>query len=156
MKNVNLAIREAFVSALSVLPYSGVNVPVHEEFVQYTKSKPKAFITVGSDQVEVYVLILNQTSNDQSPKCGRNDATSIQVQICAVFPDNKGGSKTPEQISEVIMSTLFSDNHSTNLTLPAPFHLWKSDLETTVNMQFDTDTNRIWCVQLIFSNYVSQ
>lgn len=158
MKLPNLAIRKQLVLFLAGIEYKGVTIPVHEEYVQYTTSKPAAFIQVGNMQVEVYIILTNQTANDASnTKCGRKDECSIQIQAYAVFPANKGGSITTEEITQLIMDRLYTgDPLNTSFTLPEPFKMYGSEVITTRNTNFNTDTNRVWSTILIVNFNVNQ
>lgn len=158
MKNVNLAIRKALVAALSAVPYKGVNIPVFEEYVQETPNKKIAVIQSGTMPVQCYAIIQNQVSNENTnSKCNRRDEATLQININTVFPDNKGGSLTAEEISEVILSILYTnDNFKTSLVLPEPFYVQTSEVITVRNLQYENDTNRIWTTVLVLNFTVSQ
>jgi len=157
MKSVTLAIRTAYVEKTTGITFLTKVIPVFEEYVQETATKKKAILTIGTMQIEAYIILLNQTVNDNSPKCQRNDQTSIQAQVTTVFPLGKGGTKTAEQIAELFMDKLFvNSNLETNLVLPPPFHIWKSVMEGVKNINYTTDTNSVWITQLILNHYVSQ
>lgn len=150
MKNVNLALRKAYVAALTGLQYGGKTIPVYEEEMQGT-------VATLADGTQAYIILLNQTSNNDSPKCVRTDFASIQIQITTVWPSNKGGSRVAQEISEVIMATLFPDKfYSTSIVLPSPFNMWQSFLESCRPIQYDTTTNRVWIEQMIMSHRISQ
>lgn len=158
MKLPNLAIRKQLVLFLANLQYKGVVVPIHEEYVQYTTDKQETFIQVGNMQVEVYIILSNQTANDASnTKCGRKDECSVQIQVYAVFPANKGGSLTTEEITQLVMDRLYTGNNlETSFTLPDPFKMYGSEVITTRNTNFNTDTNRVWSTILIVNFNVNQ
>jgi len=151
MKNVNLAVRKAVIQALVSIPYKMVNIPVYEEYAQPTASRPIATFNVGNMPVQAYVIVQNQTANENTNvKCNRKDEASVQLNINTVFPDNKGGSLTAEEISEVIMLLM------PNLTLPTPFYVQKFETVTVRNLNYDTQTNRIWTTVLVLNFTVSQ
>lgn len=154
MINVNLAFRSALVNAMPFVAYSGVNVPVHEEFVQYSDAKPQTYLTIGNMQVEVYILLQNQTANDDSAKCMRDDVVSIQVMITAVFPANKGGSRTTEEISEILMNTV-SDGLFGQIQVVGG-DMWRLWVDSYRNLQYDTETNRVWTTIVTLNGNISQ
>lgn len=154
MINVNLAFRKALVSAMPFVSYKSVNVPVHEEFVQYTNDKPKCMITIGNVQVELYILLQNQTANDDSAKCMRDDVVSIQAMITAVFPANKGGSNTTEEISEILMNTV-SDGLFGKIQIVGG-DMWRLWVDSYINLQYDTSTNRVWSTVVTLNGNISQ
>lgn len=157
MKNPNLALRKAYVAALIAVPYAGKNIPVYEDFLQPTASRPIAKLAIGEATVEAYIILLNQTSNDNSPKCVRNDEASIQVQITTVWPLFKGGKKTSEEISDVILSILFTEDGLFNkMPIEAPFDIWKGSVSGIRPLSYTTDTNTVWITQLILTNSISQ
>ncbi len=157
MKNVNLAIRTAIATALNNIVYNTVKIGVFEEYVQETTNNKMGIITVGGVPVNAYIILLNQTSNDNSPKCGRNDLCSIQIQIKTEWPASKGGSKMGEEISELVYSALFTeDGKFTTLTLPNGLSLWRGVMDGTINLNYDGNSSRTWITQLILNLEVSQ
>jgi len=157
MINPNLALRKAYVTALAGLTYKGVTIPVYEEYLQPTTARPIAVIPVGSSSFESYIILLNQTSNDISAKCLRNDQLAIQVQITTKWPLFKGGSEDAELIGDLVVGRLLTDDGLfTKLELPQPLNCWKGTLEGTINIPYTTDTNSVWVTQLLFTNSVSQ
>lgn len=158
MKLPSLAIRQQLATFLAGITYLTKTIPVFEEYVQYTTTKPATFINVGNMQVEVYIILTNQTANDSSnTKCGRKDECSIQIQSYAVFPANKGGSITTEEITQLILDKFYTtDNLNTAFDLPSPFEVMNSEVITIRNTNFNTDTNRIWSTILILNINVNQ
>lgn len=153
MKNPNLAFRKAIVSAIDNIDFKNGKVRTFEEQLLETSSKKKLVVS----GVEYYIILLNQTSNDLSAKCIRNDEVSIQIQITSVFPNNKGGSQDAELISDLVMTRLFS-NDGLNGIIPTPndFELWKLDQEGIVNITFDSENTKTWIVQLLVTGQMTQ
>lgn len=158
MKLPSLAIRKQLATFLAGMTYLGKTIPVFEEYVQYTTTKPETKVLVGNMPIEIYILLQNQTANDSSnTKCGRKDECSIQIQAYAVYPANKGGSVVTEEMMQLVIDRLYTtDNLNTAFTLPAPFKVINSEVITTRNTNFNTDTNRIWSTILILNLNVSQ
>jgi hypothetical protein len=158
MKLPSLAIRQQLVTFLAGITYLTKTIPVFEEYVQYTTTKPETTVMVGNMQVEVYIILTNQTANDASnTKCTRKDECSIQIQAYAVFPANKGGSKTTEEIMQLVLDKFYTaDNLNTAFTLSSPFEVINSEVITTGNTNFNTDTNRVWSTISIVNINVNQ
>lgn len=150
MKNVNLALRKAYAIALNNIVYKGGVIPVYEEEMQ------GSYATL-TDGTQAYVILLNQTANNDSAKCARTDFATLQLQITTVFPPNKGGSIYSEEISEVIMATLFpGEFYTTGIVMPSPFNMWQSYLAGTRAIKYDTTTNRVWITQMLMEHRISQ
>lgn len=147
MLNANLIIRTAYFSALQNLVYKTKTIPVFEE--QVNESAPLVMISVGGIQVQAYIILLNQVSNDISSKCGRSDEASIQVQVNTIFPRGKGGMKTAEEISQLIYTRLLETDLGVN-------GLWSTQMPYTRNIPYNTDTSSAWCLVCLFTNRISQ
>lgn len=154
MQSTTLAFRTAIVNALNNIVFESNRVGVFEEYVQETSTNKKALLT----NCEAYIVLLNQTSNDNSARCARNDEVSIQIQITTVFPAGKGGSKISEQISELVINQLFtSDGLFKKITMPSPFGLWKMELPVSGRqINFNENESRIWITQLVVLGYLNQ
>jgi len=153
MKSVTLGVRTAFVQALQGITFEGEAIPVWEEVA----NPGKANLTIGNVDVEAYIIIQNQTANDMSAKCRRTDQTSIQVQINTLFPIGSGGSWIAEQISELVCDKLFTaTNLGTSIVMPEPFQMWRSTLESSRNIPYQTDVNFVWVHNMTFIAWVSQ
>lgn len=155
MQTPSLALRTSLYASLQGIVYNTKTIPVYEEKVSTTP--PVAVVTIGGVQVQCYIILLNQTENDDSPKCHKNDACSIQIQINTVFPFTKGGSKTAEGIENLVYAKLFpTSSLMTGLVLPSPFTLWKSVKQGSRSIQYDTETNSVWTRQITFSLWIAQ
>jgi hypothetical protein len=107
---------------------------------------------------QAYIILLNQTSNEaRSNKCNRNNNDSIQIQITTVWPAGKGGSKVAEEIAQVILNLLFPSNvKNTDLALSNGLSMWKSELLSSRNINYDGNSSRVWITQLILESWISQ
>ena len=154
MQSTTLAFRTAIVNALNNIVFDTKRIGVFEEYVQETSTNKKALLA----NCEAYIILLNQTSNDNSARCVRNDEVSIQIQITTVFPAGKGGSKTSEQISELVINQLFtSDGLFKKIAMPSPFGLWKMELPVSGRqLNFNENESRIWITQLVVLGYLNQ
>lgn len=152
----SLPYRTAIFQALSGnISYQNKNVGVFEDYVAETSNNKKAILT---GNVEAYIILLNQTSNEsQSNKCNRNNNDSIQIQINTVWPAGKGGSKIAEEIANVVLGVLFTTSiKNTDLVLPNGLDMWKSELMSTRNINYDGSSSRTWVVQLVLESWISQ
>jgi len=158
MKIVSLPYRTAISEALNGhVVYSGIGIPTYEEYVQVTASRPIGYVPKGTEEVGCYIILLNQTSNDNSAKCTRNDDVSIQAQITTEWTSNKGGSKLAEEIAELVVNRLFDADGLFNiLTLDEPLSLWKGELESIQNINYDLTSSRVWITQLLITGSITQ
>lgn len=157
MQEVSLSLRIAYFNKLQGITYLGKPIPVYEEFVQETVGNMKAKLTIGNMTVEAYIILLNQTENDNSPKCHRNDECSIQIQVTTVWPSDKGGSMHAEKIMNLVYDKLFpTSSIDADLTIESPFKIWKKVKIGGRPINYDTDTNRVWIKTITMNNWVSQ
>ena len=156
MQITSLSYRQAVIQALDThVLYDSQSIRVWEEYVMPTDTKR---IVTLSNGCQAYIILLNQTSNEaRSNKCNRNNNDSIQIQINTVWPAGKGGSKTAEEIAQVILNLLFPSNvKNTNLALSNGLSLWKSELLSSRNINYDGNSSRVWTCQLILESWISQ
>lgn len=156
MKITTLPFRTAIVQALDThVLYQSTSIRVWEEYVMETDTKRIVTLNQGC---QAYIILLNQTSNeDGSNKCNRNSNDSIQIQINTVWPAGKGGSKTAEEIANVVLNLLFpSTVKSTDLDLGPDLQLWRSQFLSSININYDGDSSRTWVTQIIIEGWISQ
>lgn len=154
----SLPYRIALFNALSQnVLYQGQKIGVFLDYVAETTTDKVAILSLGNTKIEAYIILLNQTSNEaQSNKCNRTNNDSIQIQINTIWPASKGGSKIAEEIANIVLGLLFGDSvKNTNLTIPN-MDIWKSELVSSRNMNYDTASNRAWVCQLVLESYISQ
>lgn len=152
MEVTTLKYRTAIVNALNNVQYKGKRIGLFEEYLSETSTNKKAIFPT----FEAYVILLNQTSNNNSPKCHRNNEDSIQIQITTVYPAGKGGSKVAEEIANVILGILFPTEHyKSNISIP-DMDVWKSELLSSRNIMYDLTSSRTWIHQLILVSNISQ
>lgn len=153
MQITTLPYRTAIVTALNNVVYQTKRIPVYEEYLQPTESNKIAML---SGSVEAYIILLNQTSNNNSPKCHRNNEDSIQIQITTVFPAGKGGSKIAEEISNVVLGILFPlEHYKSNISIEN-MDVWKSELIGSRNINYNLNASRVWITQLTLVSNISQ
>jgi len=151
-----LPYRKAIIEALDGnIIYNNKSIRVWEEYVVETETKQIVKLDNGAD---AYIILLNQTSNETlSNKCNRNNNDSIQIQINTVWPAGKGGSKTSEEIANVILGILFPTSvKNTDLELDNGLSMWKSELMGSRNINYDLNASRVWVTQLILETWISQ
>lgn len=155
MKSPTLAYRTALFNALQGIVFLGQNISVFEEVANSNQLASIKKINVGNVPVEAYIIIQNQTANDISAKCLRSDQVSCQVQITTLFPIGSGGSKTAEQISELILEKVY-DNPTVKFPNDSDFFIWKNQLESTRNIPYQTDTHYAWVHNMTFIAWIGQ
>lgn len=156
MKITTLPFRTSLIQALDThVLYDGTSIRVWEEYVMETDTKR---IVTLSNGCQAYIILLNQTSQEaRSNKCNRNNNDSIQIQINTVWPAGKGGSKTAEEIAQVVLNLLFPSNvKNTDLSLSNGLSIWKSELLSSRNINYDGNSSRVWICQLILESWISQ
>lgn len=156
MQITSLSYRQALIQALDTqVLYDSTSIRVWEEYVMETETKRIVTLSKGC---QAYIILLNQTSNEaRSNKCNRNNNDSIQIQVTTVWPAGKGGSKVAEEIAQVILNLLFPSNvKNTDLVLSNGLSIWKSELLSSRNINYDGDSSRTWICQLILESWISQ
>jgi len=148
MKNVLSSVRKGYMNVFSQLTYAGILIPVYEEMVP--DMAPPVFIAFNNKQIQCYVVLINQTSTNVSPKCRRTDESSIQIQIVTVHQSGAGGSRLAELIADEVL-----------IRVPAvasefPLRIWKTEIVGQRNLNYETDNNRIWTTILTVNNWISQ
>jgi hypothetical protein len=101
MKDANLAVLNAYKSALANLIVGGVTIPV------YSKSAPLKNVPAK------YVILSSQTRLQEQTKCGYWYLCTINVQIVTRYPNGNGDLSYAMVISEEIQNLI----QVTNLTL---------------------------------------
>lgn len=101
-------IRKAILQKLNSVTYLGETIPFDDENL----TKPVAKLPIGNAMgVDAYVLLRNQTVQDDSPKCSVSQNTQIQLDVITWFA-NGGGANTgnyahADLISSEILQILF-------------------------------------------------
>jgi len=155
MQITTLPYRKSIINALDGnILYETQSIRVWEEYVMETDTKRIVKLSMGC---EAYVILLNQTSNEtQSNKCNRNNNDSIQIQITTVWPANKGGSQVAEEIADVILGLLFEDSVKNSVLTIPNMDVWKSELVSSRNINYDGNSSRTWVTQLVLEAWISQ
>lgn len=157
MRTVTLPFRKAVYQALQGITYNDVLINVFEEDVQETPAKKVSLLTIGGSQVKVWIILTNQTSNDNSSKQCRNDETGLQVQVKAEFPSNKGNSIIPESIMDLVADRLFNyTGLFKGIEMDYPFTLWKLDYIGDRNLNYSGDSSRVWMKNLDVLGHITQ
>ena len=157
MKSVTGPFRKSVYQALQGLTYNNVIINSFEEDIQETPTKQVSVITVGNMQVKVWVILTNQTSNDNSSKQCRNDEVSLQIQVKAEYPSNKGNSVVSEQIMDLVIDRIFNfDGLLKGIEMDFPFYLWKLDYIGDRNLNYNDNDSRVWIKNLDILGHVNQ
>jgi hypothetical protein len=153
MELVLLPFRLAVIEATDSISYLNQLIPVCDEYL----NRPAAILPVGNNKpVKAWIRLTNQTGNNNSNKCRRNDRVTIQVQCRVAFNANSGGYVHSEAIANEFLSILFPVQNDFVLPIDDPFHVWDLQLESSNNINFQDDTDRIWMTYLLISAQVEQ
>lgn len=152
MKSPILALTRELLETQYWPVYKGVTIPISRDYA------PKTIPTVtdGSSKVQVYIVLLNATANDDSPKCHRNDQVSIQVQVNTIWPQNTGRMSMADEIAEAFLAKVFPTNDLNSELVVPGFHLWKSTVESIRPISYDNESSRQFVNQIILSCKMSQ
>ncbi len=153
MIDIKSNIRKTVIDNLAGLTYTGVSIPVNQDFLT---SSP-ANINLGNvGGFQAYVIFQNQTVNNNSPKQCLNENSSFQLDVVTVFNANSGGSVHAESIGTSIL-TILNPNDTPNMDLSASgMTVWKMRLLSTRSIAQETSTSRVFRNIMIFDLSVNQ
>lgn len=153
MLEVKQLLRKAYLDKLTGLSYQNIPIPIGEEFFTGT---PALLTTGQAASIKMYVVIQNQTINDDSPKCNANQTATLQLDINTIFPSNSGNSAHADLIGQAIFDLLFTTNSKfIDFTIPG-VAVWRAWLESSRTIVQDDNTNRTFRNILLFSHSISQ
>lgn len=157
MVDVFLPVRQALIERLSTLEYLSIPIPVDDENLTH----PKAILPVGTPPVAAWVLIQNQTMQDNSGQCCINQDTQLQIDILTEFPagtgQNAGSYTHADNIANAILELLFEgcSNQST-LELEDGLNMWRQWRSGGTHLMSEFTNSRIYRNILIMSFSVQQ
>jgi hypothetical protein len=151
MKTASLLLRESYISLFQNYEYNGVSIPFFDEYVSPSIALPQIQISTYLAP-KCYVLITNQTTNDASLKCYRNENLSLQLDVTTIYDANSGGFKLAELIANDILEKLFIGQQIqlTNNEL----NIWRGWLESSPNISEETQTSRIFRKILVLNHSI--
>lgn len=153
MIEIKHLLRRKYIDKLATLTYLNQPIPVNSDYLQVAP----AILPLGnSSHIQAYVIVQNQTVNDDSLKCGINQNTSLQLDIVTVFNANSGSSLQSEEISQEIMDLLFPLGGKVLDISIAGFVIWRGWLESSRSITQETADNRIFRNILIFNHSITQ
>lgn len=153
MIDIKPLLRKAYIDKLAGLTYLAQSVPVDHE---YLTSEPAVLPVGNSTLIEAYVIINNQTVNDNSYKCGINQSSSLQLAVTTVFNANSGNSLHSELIANEIFALLFTENEKRIYFDTEGLGVWRAWLESSRVIVEETKDKRIFRNILIFNHSVTQ
>jgi hypothetical protein len=139
MKDANLAVLNAYKSALANLIVGGVTIPV------YSKSAPLKNVPAK------YVILSSQTRLQEQTKCGYWYLCTINVQIVTRYPNGNGDLSYAMVISEEIQNLI----QVTNLTLSNFINVDTLQLLTN-EVVLETKTENIFQYILTFQHKLNR
>lgn len=150
-------LRRAYLQKLANLTYEGVAIPIDDE----TLTKSPADLNIGNAaSVQAWVLIQNQTVQDNSAKCSINQASQLQLAFITQFP-NGGGSNSgnfahADFITDVALGILFPyATNEADLHLPNA-QLWKASFVTSLHRFEEHAEVRIYSNIVIMNHGIKQ
>lgn len=150
-------LRRAYLQKLANLTYLGVGIPVDDENL----TKPAANLNIGNAMgVQAWVLIQNQTVQDNSAKCSINQASQLQLAVTTWFP-NGGGSNSgnyahADFISDAILQILFPyPTNQAGLEL-SNAQLWKASFFSSVHRFEEHAEGRFYSNIIILDHGIKQ
>lgn len=154
MIEIESPIRTAFITALrDQITYLGKVIPIDEENLNVAPAQ----IQVGnSTGFEAFMLVRNQTVNDDSAKCSINQNSSIQLDCVTTFNGNSGNSYHAQQIKNLVFAILFPNGGKRLQLSMVGLYMWRGwylSGRTTVDQDTNTKTYRSLA---IFSMSVGQ
>lgn len=152
MKGVSFPFRKAVVDRIGVITYRGVNIPVWSEYM----NGERANINVGNNiPVTAWIRLLNQTADDDSPKCQRQDMATIQIQVQVSYNANSGNYEHSENIMDLVLDKLFNGN-SGDVDIESGFHISELDKISERNLNYQDNSNRIYMTMAIIRCRITQ
>jgi hypothetical protein len=139
MKDANLAVLNAYKSALANLIVGSVTIPV------YSKSAPLKNVPAK------YVILSSQTRLQEQTKCGYWYLCTINVQIVTRYPNGNGDLSYAMVISEEIQNLI----QVTNLTLTNFINVETLQLLTN-EVTLETETENIFQYILTFQHKLNR
>jgi len=149
MKPVNQAFRRAIYNGILGVEYRNVTIPVWSEFL----NGQRANLDIGNNvPVKAWVKLMNQTADNDSPKCMRNDRASIQIQVQVSFNANSGNYEHSENILTLVLAKLFDEG----ISIEAPFSISLLDKGTERSTTYMDDTARVYMSYCLITALISQ
>lgn len=156
MIDIFLPLRQAYIERLATLEYLNVAIPVDDENL----TKPKAILTVGQPPVNAWVLIQNQTMQDNSGQCCINQDTQLQLDIVTEFITGTGGNSGnfthADMIAQAIKDLLFDGcSNQTTLTID-DLNLWRSWQSGGTHLMVEFSASRLYRSIMFMSHSIQQ
>ena len=152
MKSVSFPFRKAVIDRIGIITYRGVIVPIWDTYA----NGPTANINIGNNiPVKAWIRLLNQTADDDSPKCMRQDMATIQIQVQVSFNANSGNYEHSELIMDLVLEELF-DGNSGAVIMSTPFYLSCLNKISERNIDFQDNSNRVYMKSVTIQGRVSQ
>lgn len=155
MKEVKHLLRKAYYDVLKDIKFDGKPLQVVQNYLP-TKDIINTFKVDSSPQGQAYIVMSNQTVNDDSPKCLINQNASIQLDIVTVMPSTGGSTLLAEKITDKVFELLFPNGgNEMNISIP-DMHVWRSWLVSSRTIEEVTPSNLIYRNILIFNHSINQ
>jgi len=153
MREIKHLLRKNYIDRLSGLTYRGVAIPVDDEYL----TKTAAQLNIGnSTGVQAYVLIQNQTTNDDSPKCGIIQNSTLQIHIYTEFNPNSGNYAHADLIGDAILQILMPGSSKQIAFDINGYQVVRAWEENSMQLSEETPNKRIFRNILVLNHTIAQ
>lgn len=139
MKEVQLPLRTAYLSALSGLVVNSISIPVYDEFAP-------------AGAPDHFIVISNQTDSEIGNKQAFYSDCSITVDITTRFKPNLGGKELSERIAEAVLQIIKPANRN-QLTVTG-FQVVSTKKQFAQNLSEDLPTIRVFRKVITFTHRI--
>lgn len=139
MRDIQLPLRTAYMTALAAVTVDGVSTPVYDE--QAPENAP-----------DHYMIITNQTDKEVSVKGAFKNDAYITVDIVTNFKPGKGGKELSERIADAVLQII----RSGNVAIEAGFQIVKTKKDSSESLVEHLKTRSIFRRILIFKHKIVQ
>lgn len=155
MIEVKHLLRKAYGNKLSTLSFNGMAVQVFQNYLP-SNFKNNTYAIDGQPNGSAYVIIQNQTVDDDSTKCGVNQNSSIQLDVVTKYPATGGSTLLSELITNQIFALLYPNGGQKMDLSITGVNLWRSWLVGSRTIEETTNDSKIFRNILIFNHSIQQ
>lgn len=155
MIEVKHLLRKAYYDKLSTLSFNNMAVQVFQNYLP-SNFKGQTFSIDGVPHGQAYVIIQNQTVDDDSTKCVVNQNSSLQLDVVTKYVATGGSTLLSELITNEIFELLYPNGgQQMDLSL-SEANLWRAWLVGSRTIEETTQDSKIFRNILIFNHTIQQ
>lgn len=149
MRDAQTELRTKYMQLLSGIVLDGVAVPVYSDEVNdtvapFTRDNPP----------NIYIILSNQTSTDESTKCYFGGRYSMQVDSYTTYRAYNGSFNDSERLNNIVKQIILLDTSGV-IYLPT-FTCTRSRIDLTRNLSEKTKTQNIYRTITIFNHSIQE